>query len=183
VSVADVKRVRALTKERKTPWTREEILALLPQPLKNKQQWKVVANANNSAAPLAIDGNLETRYDTRTAQAPGQWYQVELPEETTITSLKLEYAKSKGDFPRGYKLEFSLDGKKWDKIAEGKGQDGMLEIDFAPTKTKFVKITQTGTQAGTFWSIHELNILSAPKGASADAGGDAKGAALASPKP
>lgn len=31
-------------------------------------------------------------------------------------------------------------------------------IQFAPSKTKFIRITQTGTVADRYWSIHELGI-------------------------
>ena len=35
---------------------------------------------------------------------------------------------------------------------------------FATAKAKFIRITQTGKAPGTFWSIHELDILSEGKG-------------------
>ena len=40
-------------------------------------------------------------------------YPPELPAETEICGLQLEYAKSANDFPRGYTVELSADGEKW----------------------------------------------------------------------
>jgi len=39
----------------------------------------------------------------------------------------------------------------------------MTEIQFPATKTKFIRITQTGEVKGLFWSIHELDVLEPPK--------------------
>jgi hypothetical protein len=159
LTAADVARIRAETKDRTTPWTVEELKTMLPHPLENTAAWKVSASHNDAGAKLAIDGNVETRWDTHGEQVPNQWYQVELPEQTVIVAVRLDQGKSANDYPRGYKLEVSDDGQKWKRIAQGKGLPGVTEISFAPVKTKFVKITQTGSQKGTYWSIHELSLM------------------------
>jgi mono/diheme cytochrome c family protein/glucose/arabinose dehydrogenase len=168
VTVEDVKRIRPLVKARTTPWTRDELTAMLPQPLKNEKQWKVSASHKSGSAQLAIDGDMDTRYDTGASQAPNMWYQIELPEPTLISGLRLDAGKSSGDYPRGYKVQFSSDGKTWDKpVAEGKGEP-LTDITFTPVTTKFIRITQTGSVNGLFWSIHELQVISGTK-ASAEA--------------
>lgn len=161
ITTAEVTRMRNATKGRTQPWTIDELkLSILPPALTNRAKWKVTASANPKAAVLAIDGNPETRYTTGCSQAPGQWFQVELPEPTLIGSLLLDTGKSKGDYPRGYKVELSLDGAAWGKpVAEGKGNTGNTEITFPPVQTKFVRITQTGSTQGTYWSIHDLQIF------------------------
>ena len=153
--------MRRATQGRMTPWTIEELKAtVLPPTLENESAWKVTASANPKAARLAIDRNVDTRYTTNTPQSPGQWFQVELPAATPITGLQLDQGNSKGDYPRGYKVELSLDGTKWGKpVAQGKGNAGITEIQFNPKPAKFIRITQTGSAKGTFWSIHELEIL------------------------
>jgi hypothetical protein len=89
------------------------------------------------------------------------WFQIELPAETEIAGLLLDSAKSANDYPRGYKVELSKDGTTWDKpVLQGSGDRGATELIFPkPAKTKFIKITQTGEAKGTFWSIHELQVL------------------------
>jgi len=163
VQPADVKRLREAAKDRKTPWTVEQLMAMLPGPLNNSTQWKLSASHNPKAVAAACDANPETRYDTGKEQSAGMWLMVELPEATAICGVKLDAGKSRGDFPRGYKVELSTDGKQWGKpVAEGKGSAGMTEIVFTSAAAKFIRITQTGAQKGTFWSIHEMQLI-APK--------------------
>jgi hypothetical protein len=158
----DVARVRQMTKDRTQPWTIAELRAILPRPLDNRKQWKVSASHNPASARAALDGNLGTRFDTSTSQTPGMWFQVELPEPTEIAGVQLDAGKSTADYPRGYKVELSNDGRVWEKsVAEGKGRDSVTEIIFPAAKAKFIRITQTGAVNGLFWSIHELDIYAA----------------------
>ena len=155
----DSAHARLEAQDRLVPWTSEELKKLQPKTLQNLDAWKLTASHNSEAAKSAIDGNPETRWDTKGDQAPGQWFQIELPETTEIAGILLNYANSAGDFPRGYKVEISTDGKTWGKpIAEGKGEPSVTEINFNPVKTKFLRIVQTGSTKGTFWSIHELAL-------------------------
>ena len=157
---ADVARVRAAQKIRTEPWTIEELNAALPQPLTNQRQWKVSASHNPRNASQAIDGNPNTRFDTAASQVPGMWFQIELPGETLVASVELDAAKSPRDYPRGYKVEASLDGQDWGQpIATGRGSVPITEITFEPVKAKFIRITQTRAASGLFWSINELHIF------------------------
>ena len=36
--------------------------------------------------------------------------------------------------------------------------DGVLTITLTPLDTRYVRITNQGTQPGTYWSIHELTV-------------------------
>jgi hypothetical protein len=38
-------------------------------------------------------------------------------------------------------------------------------IAFPATKAKFIRVTQTGSVKGLFWSIHELQVFAAPDAA------------------
>ncbi len=166
ISVKDVADLRAVSKVRTQPWTIEELAAALPNaPLTNRKDWKLTASHNAVSLVNAVDGSATTRYDTKTSQVPGMWVQIELPTETIITGLRLDAAGSGNDFPRGYKVELSSDGQSWGKpVATGEGKSALTEIKFAAAKTKFIRITQTGSAPGKFWSIHELDVLSDTKG-------------------
>ncbi len=160
----DVARVRAALKGRAEPWTLDELRGALPQPLGDRKLWKVTASHHSQAAPLAIDGNLKTRYDTGTPQAPGMWYEIELPRETTISGLELDAGDSTRDYPRGYRIDLSSDGQNWGSpVAAGQGRGVFTEIAFPPAKARFIRITQTGSAEGLFWSIHELQVLKPPQ--------------------
>lgn len=161
IEASDVARVRAADKGRTEPWTLEELRTVVPQPLTNRAQWKATASIHAKTAPFGIDGNLKTRFDTGTGQEPGMWFQVELPQETTLTGLLLDAAASTKDYPRGYKVELSSDGQNWGTpVATGHGSSTLMEIAFPPATGKFIRITETGTVKGPiYWSIHELALF------------------------
>jgi mono/diheme cytochrome c family protein len=164
ISAKEVAAVRAATAARTQPWSVEELMATLPQPLPNRQAWKLSASHNAGSVKNAIDGKIETRFDTHTFQVPNMWFQIELPAETEIAGLLLDTSKSANDYPREYKVETSTDGQTWGKpIATGKGTGSLTNIEFPPVKTKFIRITQLGKAAGNFWSIHELQIFAPAK--------------------
>jgi hypothetical protein len=159
VRTSDVARVRETIKSRKEPWTEEELATTMPQILTNRVEWVATANYNAKTARLAIDGNIKTHYDSGTEQIPGMWFQVELPKETMVAGLRLDAAGSEHDYPRGFKVELSSDGKNWGApVAERPGTRSMIDISFNPTKGKFVRITQTGSDSDHYWSIHELTL-------------------------
>ena len=161
VTPQQVAAIRAATKDRTQPWTEQELRATLPQPLTNRKEWKLSASHKPADVGLAIDGNANTRYTTGASQTPGMWFQIELPQETKLAGLELECLKSPNDYPRGYKLEISSDGSTWKSVATGKGTGPITDIAFTPTKAKFIRITQTGSVSGLYWSIHELQVFAA----------------------
>ncbi|MEP6915636.1 MAG: discoidin domain-containing protein, partial [Acidobacteriota bacterium] len=67
-------------------------------------------------------------------------------------------------YPRGYSVQTSLDGTTWSKpVAEGKGDGARTIIAFAPTRARFLRITQTDTvEAAPNWSVNNLRIYEAP---------------------
>jgi hypothetical protein len=70
-------------------------------------------------------------------------------------------------YPRAYSVQASLDGTTWTKpVAEGKGEGPRTVVTFAPTRAKFLRITQTAAVADApSWSINNLRIYEAPEGA------------------
>lgn len=167
VSEAEIARIRKETESRTKPWTFEELLSSVPQVLPNRAQWKLTASDNAKDLKYAIDDDLSTRYTVGKSMKPGMWVQIELPEKTEITGIILDAATSRNDYPRGYEVVFSDDGKTWSKpVAKGKAKDkgepSKTIIEFKAQPTKFIKITQTGSHR-LYWSIHELDVLGAAK--------------------
>lgn len=162
VEKAEVARLRKELATRTAPWTEEELRRTGPQlPLENRGAWKLTASHNAKDLGKAIDANLETRWDTHTPQVPGMWVQIELPQPTAIAGLTLDTAASRNDWPRGWKIELSQDGQTWDKpILEGKSATTTTDFLFPKAaKAKFIRITDTGSVKGLYWSIHELDVL------------------------
>jgi hypothetical protein len=168
ITKQEVAKLRQELASRTTPWTVEELKRTGPQlPLENRGAWKLTASHNAKDLAKAIDGNPETRWDTHTSQTPCMWVQIELPQATNIAGLTLDTANSRNDWPRGWKIEVSQDGQTWDKpVLEGQSEKAST-TDFLfpkPAKAKFIRITDTGSTKGTYWSIHELDVLEpAPK--------------------
>ena len=160
IAAADVAKVRKEIAERSTPWTAEELRAFGPPTVGNRGQWKLNASHNAASVAKAVDGLIETRYDTRTPQVPGMWVEVVLPQATEVTGLRLEHGSSGGDYPRGYLVQTSSDGVNWIDVKTGEGKAGVMEIRFDTVKAKAVRITQTSSVKGSYWSIHELELLS-----------------------
>ncbi len=164
VTPEQVKALRDATKARTTPWTITELRSAMPQPLDGKT-FKLTASDKPDGCDSAIDGKPDTRYTSGRAQTPGMWFQIELPQEAEIIGIQLDTLKSPGDYPRGYKVEVSMDGTAWGKpIAKGAGSGPVTNIEFPPVKAKFIRITQTGEVKGTYWSIHELAVFGAKPG-------------------
>ncbi len=159
ITPAQVAKARKATAARKEPWTIDALRKAVPQYLGDRKKWKLTASHNRGKVGSAVDGNLGTRYDTGTPMRPGMWFQVELPAAQAVSGLRLNAAGSPGDYPRGYEVTVSMDGKNWSAaVAKGKGTQPMVEIFFDTVKAKHIRITQTGSTAGLYWSIHDLQI-------------------------
>ncbi|MDD9267249.1 discoidin domain-containing protein [Paenibacillus sp. GCM10023248] len=121
----------------------------------DRTAWEV---ASSSGKPQgAIDGNIYTRWDTGTAQAPGQYYQVDMKSASTINRILLRTEGSPNDYPRFYDVYLSMDGDHWSpSVASGTGSS-YLDIRFSPQAARYIKIVQS-KKAGNYWSIHDLQI-------------------------
>ena len=182
VTPADVARVRAATANRRNPWTLKELEPILPRRVETQTGWKLSASHNTEAANMA----LTTRpWTTNAPQAPGMWFQIELTQPVNVAEVEFDSPAPGGrgggggrggppaagaapapapvgpPYPRGYKVEVSLDGAKWipKPVAEGKGSGARTVITFAPTRAKFIRITQTDTvENAPNWAIANLRV-------------------------
>jgi mono/diheme cytochrome c family protein len=194
VTPADVARVRAATL-RKTPWTIPELEATLPKALLPDATWKVTASHNPDGARGALG---MTAWSSQAPQAPGMWFQVELPQAMTISEIQFDSTSAGGrggggrnaiaapgaaapgargaapgapaampatpGYPRGYRVETSMNGTAWTPAADGKGESSTTLIAFKPVQAKFVRITQTGAADGApAWSIQQLRLFAPGK--------------------
>ena len=130
VTAEDVARARALSGERKAPWTVSELEASLPRHLVPAASWKVSASHDARPAPQAdaeggynFSGNAGGAlsflgWTTGVPQQAGMWFQVELPEPVTLTEIQFTSSSIGGrggaaavsTFPRAYRVQVSADG-------------------------------------------------------------------------
>jgi mono/diheme cytochrome c family protein len=176
VTASDVARVRAATATRKTPWTLKELEPTVPRQLDPQPTWKITASHNSAAAPAALSMRTWT---SGAPQAPGMWFQVELPQPAMLTELQFDTPAGRGGgaggrgaagagppvvpYPRGYRVEVSLDGLKWGKpVAEGKGVAPRTVVTFAPVRARFVRVTQTDVvENGPNWTMTNVRLFEA----------------------
>ena len=183
VAPADVARVRAAI-DRKTPWTQGELEASLPVALLAQDTWKITASHN---AQVAAGGLNFQGWSTAAPQEPGMWFQIELPSAATVTEIQFSSSFQAsgrgavpgargggagggpppppvGTFPRGYRVQLSMDGSTWGApVAEGQGSGLTTVIAFPPAAAKFIRITQTGAATDKApWSMQRLRLFAAP---------------------
>ena len=130
----------------------------------NRLTWVASSSTSGSDDPdNALDGNLSTRWSTGTSQVSGQWFQVDMSSVNVFNKVVLNAANSPNDYPRGYQVLVSNDGVNWSgPIASGAGNSSVTTITFTNVAARYIRIVQTGSVSGLFWSIHEFNVFGAP---------------------
>jgi glucose/arabinose dehydrogenase/mono/diheme cytochrome c family protein len=158
-------------------WTPSELAATTPMPLMNQSEWKATASHSPESAANGINGTGTTRWATAVPQAPGMWYQIELPRPVMVAEILVDASSSgrgglafggRGGTPpalgmAGYRLQVSMDGTTWSApIVEGQGNvlNPTTVMSFAPVQAKFIRITQTeAPQFPIAWAIQRVRIF------------------------
>ncbi|NCZ71712.1 MAG: hypothetical protein EBY80_16475, partial [Actinobacteria bacterium] len=134
----DVARIREEMKGITAPWTQETLQASLPPIVKAAKDWKVSASDQADTAQNGCDADGKTRWETKSDQKKGMWYQVELPAEQAIAGVRLDASGRPSAFPKNFKVEGSVDGKKWFPLGTSHGLYSLSEAYFGAKPTKFV---------------------------------------------
>jgi len=143
----------------------------------NRIEWVASSSTSGSDSPgNAIDGNLSTRWSTGAFQVNGQWFQVDMGAVNTFYKIVLNAANSPSDYPRGYQVNVSNDGINWGSpVTNEVGTSAITTITFPTQAARYIRITQTLSAAGSYWSIHEIYVFgtspTAPAGLTATAAG------------
>ena len=121
--------------------------------------WVASASSANGSPANAIDGNIGTRWSTGVSQANGQWFQVDMGSVRTFNRIVMDAGSSTGDYPRGYQVYVSNDGSNWGSlVATGVGSSAVTTVTFAMQTARYIRVNQTGSVSGIWWSIHEFNV-------------------------
>ncbi len=86
-----------------------ELIAFSLEAALPRTNWIASASLASSTASNALDGSTSTRWTTAAAQAPNQWFEVNLGSPQTFNLLSLD-AGSAGDDPAAYNVFVSNDG-------------------------------------------------------------------------
>jgi hypothetical protein len=130
------------------------------------------ASQNDVDASLALDRDATTRWTSDVPQRPGMWFRVDLGEAREVAEVAV-WPRFSRDAPRGLRVEVSLDGASWVTVAESKRYwgpcswargrplptlDGWVIARFAPTRARFVRLTQLGDDKLYVWAIAEAEV-------------------------
>jgi hypothetical protein len=119
--------------------------------------WIASASKNNDGAQRTLDDDLSTRWDTEAVQESGEWFQVDMLQPQKFNKIHLDYTESPNDGPDKYEIYVSDDGESWgEPIASGGGTKSTLKIELDDQEARYIRILQTGTNEGGYWSIHEF---------------------------
>ncbi len=171
VTPEDVRRVRAETTGRTSPWPAADLQASLPRPLVTEPAW--IASASHHSEDASRGLNF-AGWTTAAPQAAGMWYQVELPSALTIAELQFDSPPQPGGrsgvppaatYPRAWQVTVSTDGRTWaPPVAQGKGTAATTVITFPPVRARFVRITLTDAAPDApAWSVQGLRLYQAPE--------------------
>ncbi len=140
-----------------------------PHKLLARDGWTARASLNTDKARAAIDGRLDTRWDTGRVQEKGQWFELDLGREVSFSGITMKLTDSPIDFPRGLRIEISPDMKDWRTIMKDdsvtvplrtliRPGHAALDIPLAPVRARGIRLVQTSVDREYFWSIHELEL-------------------------
>ena len=163
ITPAEVAAIRAVD-DRNEPYTLAEFAPFLAMTKDVMSNWGFRASHKDNETNRAWDGDAKSRWSSGTAQSPGMWFQFEMRQPLVLTRVTLDSLASKDDYPRAYEIRVSDDGETWSEpVVTGEGT-AMTSIQFPPqTLARLVRITQTGSDKGCFWSFNELVVYGMPE--------------------
>jgi hypothetical protein len=126
-----------------------------------RDSWQASASASSSDDPpaKAIDSDAATRWSSGHGMQPGDWFQLDLGSTQTFNQLVLDTSASSGDFARQYEVYTSDDGTTWGKpMATGPGS-AVTRILLPTTTARYIRVVNKAN-SGSWWSIHDLSVLS-----------------------
>ena len=117
--------------------------------------WTATADPGADSAASAVDGDASTRYTTGTAQASGQYLQVDFGRTVAARQVVFDTGVSTGDYPRGYTVSVSTDGVNWSTAASGQGTGQFTAVNLSGAPVRYVKMTLTAS-SGSWWSVADV---------------------------
>src|SRR5690606_33199078 len=102
------------------------------------------------------DRIYQSRWTTQAPQRPGQFLLIDLGEVRALSGFRCYFGD--GDVPQRLRVEVSVDGRSFERLAEQSHVPEHWQIAFE-RETRFVRLTQTGSSPWRWWSVHECYAL------------------------
>jgi len=114
----------------------------------------------NHPKSYAIDEDIRTFWSAKTGDK-GEWISLDLQKECTVNAVQINYAENETrimgrnpDIYYQYLLEYSSDGKNWQKLADKTQSKTDVPHDYVelakPIKARYIKLTNYRMPSGTF---------------------------------
>ncbi len=103
----------------------------------------------------AIDDDASTRYSSGASQAPGQYITVDLGSREEVTKFVVDTGASTGDFPRGYAVQTSTNGRDWKPAVTGVGSGEFATVSLSGARIRYIRFTLTEAN-GSWWSVADV---------------------------
>lgn len=135
-----------------TPWLISEI-TLHENPL-----WVADASHNSAQAALAFDNREETLWTTGTPQTSDMWFLLDMGRQEQVTGFILNNGPRE-EYPRGFLLQISTDGKKWETMYQVPSNWNKIHLDFDKVfEGRYISIRQINQTPWYPWTISELFV-------------------------
>ncbi|MFC5261662.1 glycoside hydrolase family 30 beta sandwich domain-containing protein [Kribbella qitaiheensis] len=108
-------------------------------------------------AAFAFDADGSTVWQSKAAQAAGQYVQVDLGTAKQFRRIAIDSGGNIGDYARGWQVSTSFDGTSWHPLASGASSGQLTNVDVRPTRARFIRITSTGT-SDHWWSLADVRL-------------------------
>lgn len=119
--------------------------------------WQARASHNQADVGKAFDKDPDTFWDSKVAQQPGMWYELDLGQIQTVERIKID-SPGRG-FAVGFILSVSTDRADWKVVREMSLNWMAIDASFTPRPVRYIKIEQTGTPTwGAHWLISEITV-------------------------
>jgi hypothetical protein len=109
-----------------------------------------------------------TRWSTGATMSTSQQFTftVDLGSEVMVSGVSTTSTKNPNDMsldtPPQLEVSTSKDGVTFTPVACGDTGATDIDVGFAATAAKFVRLVQHGTKPGNWWTIKELNVYGSP---------------------
>jgi beta-glucosidase len=119
---------------------------------------------NNKLLPqYAVDGNTATRFTDGQAQVGGEYFQIDLCRDVTVSGITVNDVVDTTDVATSYEVDVSLDGICWKSVFNSPTQASTDQVIIFPAvSARFVRYIQTGNDAAIpnmpWFSIDEITV-------------------------
>jgi hypothetical protein len=134
----------------------------------HSSRWRASASVHSELAPLAIDGDIGTRWYGR-VHGSGTSFTIDLGSVELIGSVELALGESRRNFPRRLAIDVSDGTSPWRTVAEERldmlpieaflGPKSLtVTVEFGPIQARYVRLTGRARHESRSWSIHEITV-------------------------